>query len=90
MSYRKKPVVVEAHQIQKNDSPSWPDWLHAAFEKPAGEPGALTWNDTAMLWEVETYRGKVTAQWGDYIILTSRRELSICNPQLFERIYEKV
>ena len=44
MKYRKKPVVVEAFQMtekRRKDNADWPEWLHRAWNEPAGSTGSV-------------------------------------------------
>lgn len=97
MKFRKKPVVIEAFQMTKEarmDNSNWPDWLHAAWNKPRGETGALQRvNMRADLpdgLEIITLEGPHRVSWGDWIIQGVRGEIYPCKPDIFEETYERV
>ena len=101
--YRKKPVVIEAHQItQRNlqDMASWPPWLSEAWEKglelkeidlplPTIEPGAFYLDDDGVM-VVETLEGAHPVSCDDDLIKGVKGELYPCKPDIFGATYERV
>lgn len=94
--YRKKPVVIEAFQMTeaaRRDNSEWPDWLHEAWNKAPGEPGALLGcnfpnsNGTDPL-RIVTLEGALDVSWGDWIIRGTAGELYPCKPDIFADIYD--
>lgn len=95
--FRKKPVAIEAFQMTKEarmDNSNWPDWLHAAWNKPCGLVGALQRVDPFApmpdLLEIVTLEGKHLVSWNDWIIRGVNEELYPCKPDIFEKTYEPV
>lgn len=100
--FRKKPVVIEAFQMTKErrqDNSDWPEWLNRAWNKPWGEVGAVNtenWpkskgdfqGDDRLM--IHTLEGKMTVEWGDFIIQGVNGELYSCKPDIFEKTYEEV
>ena len=41
-------------------------------------------------WAIQTLEGRMTAQWGDYIIKGVKGEIYPCKPDIFEATYEAV
>jgi hypothetical protein len=94
--YRKKPVVIEAFQMtpeRRQDNSEWPNWLHAAWNEGAGQPGAL-WprdyphsNGTDPL-VIGTLEGNLDVSWGDWIIQGVKGEIYPCRDDIFVATYE--
>ena len=82
MKYRKKPVVVEARQLTRENGPELWEW---ADSKPRygmdGEVDGLT---------IFTLEGRMKADFGDWIIRGVRGEFYPCKPDVFEATYEPV
>lgn len=98
MKYRKKPVVIKAFQMTKENRQwiyKWPKWLIKAWQKPHGEIGALYGSDypnsdgTDLL-RIQTLEGNQLVSWNDYIIKGVKGEIYPCKPDIFEETYEKV
>ena len=94
--FRKKPVVIEAFQMTKErrqDNSEWPEWMHKAWNEPAGLQGALyprePGTSTGMLL-VGTLEGEHIVSWDDWIIQGVTGELYPCKPDIFEQTYERV
>lgn len=90
MKFRKKPVVIEAFQLNERGLVA-EDWFWDAvarnhvithnFGKYGSEP----------VWcEIKTLEGIMTARAGDFIIKGIRGELYPCKPDIFEKTYELV
>ncbi len=82
--YRKRPVVIEAHQWFPQDNNPKPDWLAAAIREGSvyyqgGDDPYLT---------VETLEGDHRATPGDWIIQGVKGELYPCKPDIFAATYE--
>jgi hypothetical protein len=94
-NFRKKPVVIQAFQMtpeRRMDNKDWPQWLHEAWNKKEGEPGALFRQsvlaplpDQLCIWTLE---GIHLVGWGDWIIQGVNGELYPCKPEIFEKTYE--
>ena len=83
--YRKRPVEVEAFQLNRKP---WPDW----FEE-AGVDGVVTIeceNSGPRYATIRTLEGNHRAEPDDYIIRGVKDELYPCKPDIFEQTYEKV
>lgn len=92
-SFRKLPVVIEAHQFafldaDKDGKITWegpaPEWL-----KQALEDRAIMMNGPNSL-GVATKEGTMTASAGDWIIRGVQGELYPCKPDIFAATYEAV
>ena len=96
MSYRKKPVVIEAFQMTKErrqDNSGWPDWLNQAWQKGITEPSSLNCHadsDGTDPLFISTLEGIMKVNWGDWIIQGIDGGLYSCKPDKFEKTYEKV
>lgn len=93
MRYRKKPVVIEAFQLTKeNDLPNadWPQWMHDAWNKNFAEVGSLKpYADSGDL-QVLTLAGTVNVSLGDYIMQDVNGELYPCGPDIFWKTHELI
>ena len=98
MKYRKKPVVIEAVQVENVDYngvdfdgypfSEIPSWLKAALEK---ETVSIARADTDYAqWDIVTLEGTMRAAPGDYIIQGIKGELYPCRADIFEATYEEV
>lgn len=83
--FRKKPVVIEAHQWNPNEAPTlWPDWLDAASVRGDVQlAGAHTDNI-----RINTLEGQMICCPGDWIIRGVKGELYPCKPDIFAATYE--
>lgn len=82
--YRKKPVVIEAHQWNPSERPtSLPDWLWNVI----GMTPELFNENTGEL-SIRTLEGTMTARPGDWIIKGVKGEFYPCKPDIFEATYE--
>ena len=79
MTYRKKPVEVEAFKIGSDDIPEW-------FSKEL-QAGNVSYNEA---FYIKTLAGVMKADNGDYIIKGVKGEIYPCKPDIFEATYEKV
>lgn len=100
-TFRKKPVVIEAFQMtaeRRWDNSEWPNWLHEAWQRGAGENGL--WPDPGPPPNPEhgsadqlvcgTLEGVHIVTPGDWIIQGIKGEIYPCKPDIFEATYEKV
>lgn len=90
MKYRKKPVVIDAFQMtreRRESNADWPQWLHEAWNRNNGEPGALYPAGTETL-AIFTPEGIHTVSPNDWIIRGVKGELYPCKPDIFEATYE--
>lgn len=84
MKYRKKPVVIEAIQIEKKD-------LFGEMEKIVnfvGEDNLDFDYDTSEVF-ISTLEGNMKLSPDDYIIKGVQGEFYPCKPDIFEATYEK-
>lgn len=88
MDYRKKPVVIEAFQLEHRGMVG-ADWFWDAvsenkiviynFGKQYSEPAYC---------EIKTLEGIMRAETGDYLIKGIQGEIYPCKPDIFEATYE--
>ena len=84
MKFRKKPVVIEAFLLTGNvDQLEDPVWFVDLIKAGTAERVATGW-------AIQTLEGRMTAQWGDYIIKGVKEEIYPCKPDIFEATYEAV
>ena len=82
--YRKKPVVIEAHQWNPRERPTaLPDWLWDAIGMT---PELFNENDGSI--GIRTLEGTMIANPGDWIIKGVKGELYPCKPDIFAATYE--
>ena len=88
--YRKKPVVIEAFQMNsknRNSYDDWPQWLFAALKKDRHcDVGALWF--TASKCFIRTLEGKQLVSKDDFIIQGVKGEIYPCKPDIFAATYE--
>lgn len=91
MKFRKKPVVIEAVQIDKRMDITSPDWWAKAVQSNAvilHGMGKFTRDEPWV--EIETLEGVMRGKRGDWIIRGVSGELYPCKPDIFEATYERV
>jgi hypothetical protein len=82
MKYRKKPIVIEAHQLTKYSLMEICRWMNSKCEwVQLGNHIDLT---------IPTLEGNMIANVGDYIIKGIKGEFYPCKADIFEASYEKV
>ena len=88
MKYRKKPVVIEAHQYDgtRESASTIIRWAHAGLPD---EANAVVRHDGHQM-TIRTLEGNMTASKGDYIIRGVKGELYPCKPDIFAATYEPV
>jgi hypothetical protein len=84
--FRKKPVVVEAHQF---------DGTVESKQKLETEFGVTTVDSTSydgkvLAWRIGTLEGPHEVKGGDWIIRGVKGEFYPCKPDIFEATYEAV
>lgn len=101
MKFRKKPVVIEAHQWtgREADIPAFSTWAaHADFDhRPKGKPLPVghelpldVISEGNQMWrlEIKTPEGVMTANVGDWIICGVQGEFYPCKESIFAATYE--
>ena len=92
VKFRKRPVEVEAFQMTQErrwDNSEWPEWLHAAWQRGAGEGGLWCDADSPhSALSVGALGGVVNVEWGDWIIRGVKGELYPCKQDIFTETYE--
>lgn len=83
MLYRKKPVVIEAHQFTDATKDKVFGWAQSI--KMSVYP---SWDDEKPVLRIPTLEGEMTASLGDYVIKGVQGELYPCKPDIFEQTYE--
>lgn len=82
--FRKKPVVIEAHQIKRiPDGKPTPSWLIEACVSGVVE------NRRNELY-IKTLEGEMHVADGDWVIQGIKGELYPCKPDIFDATYEPV
>jgi len=90
MKFRKKPVVIEAVQIDKQMDLSSPEWWANAVQSNAvilHGMGKFTRDEPFV--EIETLEGVMRGNRGDWIIQGVNGELYPCKPDIFQLTYEE-
>jgi len=78
--YRKKPIVIEAHQLQLENMWEIGRWMNGKFE----------WVENEVSMIIPTLEGDMVANQGDYIIKGIKGEFYPCKPDIFENSYDPV
>lgn len=86
-AYRKKPVVIQAVQVEAFWFERMPPITQSALVREHKLYG-LTFNNRDKTISISTLEGVMTAQVGDYIIRGIKGELYPCKPDIFEASYE--
>lgn len=87
--FRKKPVVIEAVQIDKRmdlTSPPW--WAEAVQQNRVILRGMGKFTRDLPMVEISTLEGTMTGVQGDFIIRGVQGELYPCKPDIFAATYE--
>jgi hypothetical protein len=84
--YRKRPVVIEAHQWDgtATGATSIIDWVLAT------SPGSVRYHDEDATLRIDTLEGVMSASAGDWIIRGVSLEHYPCKPDIFAKTYELV
>ena len=91
MKYRKKPVVIEAMQLENNyDSiVKVVEWVeNIDMSTSVIGMNATVRNIQDYGYFINTLEGKMRANFGDYIIKGVQGEFYPCKPDIFEKTYE--
>lgn len=89
MRFRKKPVVVEAVQLQRRFN--WPDWLHdLVTANRIITHGLGKFGEGPVYCEINTLEGVMRAEAGDWIIRGVKGEVYPCRDDIFRLTYEPV
>ena len=88
--FRKKPVVIDAVQLTKENANDVYDWLLTMKDGNDGiEQSRIEQNfDNGII--IHTLEGNHLAQYGDFIIKGVAGEFYPCKPDIFESTYEEV
>lgn len=79
--YRKKPVVIDAWQLTKeNVEVGIPDWIDLDT--------VHIFDGGVLFAEIVTLEGVMQASEGDYVIKGVQGEFYACKPDIFEQTYE--
>ena len=91
MKYRKKALVIEAHQWnhQSENFAQAPGWLKKAHALDPEEPGAFFVPIGSTDGVVMTPHGRVAVQPNDWIIRGPHGDLYPCKPDIFSDTYEE-
>lgn len=81
--FRKKPVVIEAIQLTKENVVDVLSFCNSSGNIVAS-------NEDEMGISILTLEGTMTANTGDYIIKGVKGEFYPCKPDIFEQTYEEV
>lgn len=81
--FRKKPVVIEAIQLTKENVVEVLSFCNSSGNIVAS-------NEDEMGISILTLEGTMTANTGDYIIKGVKGEFYPCKPDIFEQTYEEV
>jgi hypothetical protein len=90
MKYRKKPVVIEAFQLNSRGLVE-EDWFWDAVSR-----GEITtynfgkWYPEDAYCEIKTLEGIMTAKTGDYIIRGVAGEIYPCDKEIFKATYDPI
>lgn len=87
--FRKKPVVIEAVQIEQRML--WPDWFHDAVTgNSVVVHGVGKYGTGEVYVEIKTLEGTMRGDLGDWIIQGVKGELYPYKPDIFASTYEPV
>lgn len=91
--YRKKPVIIEAVQLDNINAPRVVQWIGEDKAKMNLESDAA-WNQgkapPVFSVTIHTLEGDMKAMPGDYVIKGVHGEFYPCKPDIFEKTYEIV
>lgn len=88
--YRKKPVVIEAMQLDGTQE-AWESAIKFVGSAGGAFNGHLGNDDKDRCWfYIDTLEGQMTAYNGDWIIKGVKGEFYPCKPDIFAATYEQV
>ena len=82
MKYRKKPIIIEAFRFMIDATA--PDW----FMDRVSDNIIITHQDGTC--DINTLKGTMRADKGDYIVLDVNEEVYPCKPDVFIKTYEEI
>jgi hypothetical protein len=94
-SWRKKPVVIQAFQMteaRRLSNVDWPEWLNAAWNREAGEEGALYIDERdpqRLALMIGTLESPHEVTWNDWIVQGVKGELYPVKPDIFLALHER-
>ena len=80
MRYRKKPVIIEAEQVTRENFYAVGDWAGAKEWRGLDAPSPAIF--------IDTLEGRMRADLGDWIIKGVQGEFYPCKPDIFAATYE--
>lgn len=89
VSYRKKPVTIQAYQMTQTARScfgEWPGWLVSAWNEGVVLPAFEGETNGKLI--IKTLEGDHLVTWGDYIIQGVQGELYPCKETIFNMTYE--
>ena len=87
--YRKKPIIVEAFQIDERTENAIRIWSQGnVYASPVLE--RTEESPSGVYWQINTLEGVMTAVPGDYIIKGVKGEFYPCKSDIFEMTYDEV
>ena len=92
MRFRKKPVVIEAHQWSHRADSFFtaPSWLRAAHDLNSEALGSFFVPTGSKDAFIRTLEGRMRTSPGDWIIKGVKGELYPCKPDIFQQTYDPV
>lgn len=93
MKYRKKPVVIDAIQLTRENAVRIYEWIHNC-KAIKTDMDLHKWDDYISFIEkkgmkIPTLEGNMVASMGDYIIRGVQGEFYPCKPDIFHQTYEE-
>ena len=85
MKYRKKPIVIEAMQVQVGRAAIITAWMG---RNESGKNRHAKWDGHSF--HIKTLEGVMKANNGDWIIKGINGEFYPCKPDIFEKTYEAI
>ena len=82
MKFRKKPLVIEAHQLRPNNIETLAEWCGGSIKGTA-----LPVEHQCI--DIQTLEGEMRAEMGDWIIRGIKGEHYPCKPDIFKTTYEE-
>lgn len=92
MRFRKKPLVIEAFQLERRQL-NWPQWANDALSENkiiSHNSGKFHNPNEETFLIIKTPDGDHKASLGDWIIKGIANEIYHCKPDIFEATYEQV
>lgn len=83
MKYQKKPVIIDAFQLGKDNMPNW-------FLSKVETKEVILFGTESIEAYIKTLEGPMRASNGDFIIKGVFGELCVCKPDIFRRTYDEL